>query len=99
MARLRGTLGTDATFLIPPEATWPTGTPLDPETGRPYDPFLEPENPEEPTEVTVRVSFVHRPIDQTDPAGSPIGAIDRGNAAVILTPAEHELVAHATRVR
>jgi hypothetical protein len=30
------------TFFFDPEVTFPTGTPLDPETGEPYDPAIRP---------------------------------------------------------
>ena len=43
--RLRQMIGVDAVFLVDGEPIWPAGTPIDPETGKPYDPFLEPETP------------------------------------------------------
>lgn len=98
--RLRAALGVDAVFVIPVSGeTWPAGTPLDPETGRAYDPFLEPETFTAAVEVTVRCSFVHRPLAEADPAASPIGAVDRGSAALILTPVDYATVSEATRVR
>lgn len=97
--RLRDQLGVDAVFLIAGDVTWPPDTPLDPETGKPYDPFLEPETTGEALEITVRCSFVHRPLDSADPAASPIGAIDRGTAALILEPTEYAAVSEARRVR
>jgi hypothetical protein len=38
--RLRVGFGELVVFLRPPELTWPDGTALDPETGRPYDPMV-----------------------------------------------------------
>lgn len=99
-ARLRAALGVDAVFVIPAGGeTWPAGTPIDPETGRPYDPFLEPENPTAPTEVTLRCSFVHRPLDTADPQATPIGPADRGSAALVITEDDYPQVIGATRVR
>lgn len=96
---LRARMGVDAVFLIRGEKTWPAGTPLDPETGRPFDPFLEPEVDAGDAEIVVRCSYVSRPMQTQDPAGSPIGAIDRGNAALVVDPDDHAMVADAYRVR
>lgn len=98
-AKLRTVLGVDAVFEIAGTPTWPAGTPLDPETNRPYDPFLEPESSAADVEITKRVSFVHRPLDAADPAATPIGSIDRGTAAVIVAEEDHVDVAAAGRVR
>jgi hypothetical protein len=98
-AALREALGVDAAFLIASEPEWPPGTPLDPETGNPYDPFLEPVNPTTDTEVIVRCSFVHRPLQGIDPAASPIGAGDLGDAALIIPLERYDDVRTATRVR
>lgn len=97
--RLRDALGVDAVFLIPGEPTWPAGTALDPETGRPFDPFIDPESSTADTEVTVRCSFVHRPLDTADPAATPIGTFDRGSAALIIPAAAINDMQDATRVR
>lgn len=97
--RLRDRLGVDAVFQIPAVKSWPAGTPLDPETQRPFDPFLEPENPTADAEVTVRCSFVHRPLTNADPAATAIGAGDRGDAALIVPLADYPAVRAATRVR
>lgn len=40
--RKRELIGEDITLLFPPSLDWPPGTPLDPQTGRPYDPMVEP---------------------------------------------------------
>jgi hypothetical protein len=99
MLRLRDQLGVDAVFVIPGEQAWPEGTPLDPETGRPFDPFLEPETTTDAQEITLRCSFVHRPLAQADPQTSPIGAMDTGSAALIVAQADYPQVADARRAR
>jgi hypothetical protein len=97
--RLRTMLGVDAVFTVPPgEPVWPAGTELDPETGRPYDPFLEPESVEEAVEVTVRATFASRPLADADPAATPIGSIDTGSAALILAASDYPPVVNARRV-
>ncbi len=40
--RKRALLGEDITFFGEPAYTWPPGIPMDTETGRPYDPVIEP---------------------------------------------------------
>lgn len=96
---LRARLGVDAVFLIRGEQSWPADTPLDPETGLPFDPFLEPETSSEDAEIVVRATYVSRPMQTQDPAASPIGAIDRGSAALVVDPDAHAMVAGAYRVR
>jgi hypothetical protein len=96
---LRAVLGVDAVFLIAGVLAWPPGTPLDPETSKPYDPFLDPIAPAVDTEVEIRCSFVHHPLQSADPQASPIGAGDLGEAALIIAEADYPLVADATRVR
>lgn len=39
---LRDQFGEDIVFLQETEVTFPPGTPVDPETGKPYDPAIEP---------------------------------------------------------
>jgi hypothetical protein len=97
--RLRQQLGVDAVFIVPTASVWPAGTELDPETGKPYDPFLEPESGGEPVEETVRCSYVHKPLALLDPAQAPIGDVDRGVAALIVPVADYSRVRTAVRVR
>lgn len=40
--RLRDNQGEDITFFYPVEVTFAPGTPIDAQTGRPYDPMVEP---------------------------------------------------------
>lgn len=101
--RLRAYFGVDATFIVPGADTWPVGTPLDPETGKPYDPFLEPSVAGDDVEVEVHCSYVHRPFTPglwggLDTPATPIGVVDRGIAGLILTPEQHDAVDGATRV-
>jgi hypothetical protein len=97
-ARLREALGVDAVFVIPGTPSWPPGTPMDPETGKPFDPFLEPTVPVVDERVTVRCSFVHHPFAGIDPAASPAGGGDMGDAALIVPLARYPEIRTATRV-
>ena len=40
--RKRALLGEDITFFAEPVYTWPSDVPMDAQTGRPYDPVIEP---------------------------------------------------------
>lgn len=40
--RLNEALGETVQFLTPQEPVWPDGTQIDPETGKPYDPLIDP---------------------------------------------------------
>lgn len=95
---LRQKLGVDCVFLTPSAPQWPPDTQLDPETGKPFDPFLEPVNPTADSAVTVRCSFVHRPLRHIDPRQSPFGDGDEGDAALIVPLARYQDVRAATRV-
>ncbi len=39
--KLRAQFGEEITFFGPPIVTWPPDTPIDPQTGEPYDPTIE----------------------------------------------------------
>lgn len=41
MSRLRQATGSPCTFHVPQTPVWPTGTKVDPHTGRPYDPTIK----------------------------------------------------------
>jgi hypothetical protein len=59
--RLRGQFGEDAVFLQPPTFGYPAGTPIDPDTDRPYDPVIVPTaSAQASAAVTVNVVFAGR---------------------------------------
>lgn len=101
--RLTALFGVDATFLTPAAATWDPAEPIDPETGRPYDPFAEPASGGGFDEDVARVSFVTRPLGSTRSSTgefgeSAIGKVDESVAALILDVADYDRVKDATRV-
>lgn len=101
--RLRQVLGVDATFHIPVAATWAPGEAVDPETGRPYDPFATPASGGGFSDATVRVSFVSRPLGATrsahgEYAETPIGDVDTEVVALIVDADDYDTVKNATRV-
>lgn len=74
--RLREAFGEPVIFLMPPVETWPPGTELDPETGRPYDPMLEPlVSNQEQRQVTCDVAT--RPFTGSDVEFAPVGLVER----------------------
>lgn len=100
MERLRQQTGVDCVFTTPDEPTYPPDVAIDPDTGRPYDPFATPTVPAVPGTATVRCGFAHRVGGGADDAQpSPLGAIDAGSAALIIAEADYPTVKDATRVR
>jgi hypothetical protein len=69
--RLRVVLGKDVTFFIRGTPVWPVGTQLNPETGRPFDPVIDPVSGAEETSVVKRAGVTFRPIhvNVEDPLG------------------------------
>lgn len=96
--RLRDELGVDADFTIPVAATWDPAEAIDPDTGRPYDPFATPTSGGGVSVERVRCSFASRPIAAGDPQQSPIGDADPGQPALIIDAADYARVRNATRV-
>ncbi len=101
-ARLREEMGVDVTFRIPVAAVWPVGTPLDPQTGRPYDPTVEPQSGGSFTNVVKRVGLVFRPIkvNVEDPVGDEVqGGIRHGESlALAVSVADHPDIEDATQL-
>lgn len=101
-ASLATAFGATVTFSIPPDAddvTWPDDTPLDPETGLPFDPVIEPESGGEATEVEATAQVVHRTVGQGDqtPFG-PLGWVESADIALILSVDDKAEVEAATEV-
>jgi len=59
-SRLRNLLGSSATFRVPVGATYPPGTPVDPQSGRPYDPTIQPTTPASTIDKVHKVGVVLR---------------------------------------
>jgi hypothetical protein len=72
--RLRVVLGKDVTFFIRGTPVWPVGTQLNPETGRPFDPVIDPVSGAEETSVVKRAGVTFRPIhvNVEDPLGDKV---------------------------
>lgn len=101
-ASLATHFGAQVTFSIPADAddvTWPTDTGIDPETGFPFDPVIEPETGGEAAEVEVTAQIVHRTVGQGDqtPFG-PLGWVESADLALILSAEDKADVEAATEV-
>jgi hypothetical protein len=95
--RLRAETGIDATFHIPGTPTWPTGTKLDPETGRPYDPVIQPEDDSgDETDVPLKVGKAVGSLN--DDNDSPIGIMSDAEGVLMVDVDDVASVASATEV-
>lgn len=100
--RLRAALGVDVVFQVPVPPTWDPAEPLDPETGRPFDPFATPATGGGTVDFTKRCSFVNRPLrgqgtGKGDFPATPIGRVDAFAAALIVDVEDYEDVKDAER--
>lgn len=97
--RLRQQLGTDATFSVPTAATYDPAEPIDPETGRPFDPFADPTvGTGEPREEVVRAT-VSDPAGQSDESVvSPAGRISVNAIVLDVDVADRVRIEGATHV-
>lgn len=97
-ARLRKYTGQEVTFYFAAVLTWPEGTQLDPESGRPFDSQVEPESEEAPAPITIKCSVAFRPTQglSEDTAETAIGDIKQNQVVLIMSLSEMETVAKAT---
>lgn len=98
-ATLREKFGRDLRFYTPEETTYPEGTPLDPESGRPYDPTILP-TASGYVATDVRVSVVNRPVQGTNDTmkRKAIGWLESGGIVLIVDPADWASIETATEV-
>lgn len=83
--RLRGGFGEDVTFFQAAVLTYPPDTPIDPETGEPYDPTVEPVDENQPSAtVTCTVAFITQANrDQLEFKTSALGIEERTHVLAI----------------
>jgi hypothetical protein len=96
-ATLRQYTGEDVIFYTPTGEEWPPGTVLDPQTGRPYDPLIDPIASGWGS-AAVRANLAFRPVsglnDQT--AETPLGNLELGQIVAIMDIDDAKAVADAT---
>lgn len=97
-ARLRKYMGQEVTFYFAAVLTWPEGTQLDPESGRPFDSQIEPESEEAPDPITIKCNVAFRPTQglSEDTEETAIGDIKQNQVVLIMSLSEMETVAEAT---
>lgn len=88
LLRKRAAIGSEVTFHFPKSGTWPDGTVLDENTGRPFDPMIEPASEEGAEAVTLTLSVGFKParlnfIDDT--ADTQVGAVKENHALTWVT--------------
>lgn len=90
--RLREQFGQEVPFYFASASTYPDGTPMDPETGQPYDPTIEPIASGMGSALVPNVSVVHRPMGLSrrgiagEEATTAVGVFEEGEAALIVGP-------------
>lgn len=95
--RKRKELGVDVDFVIPGIPTWDPAEPLDPETGRPYDPFATPAGGTAVRVVTVRVVVIDSlGGGQDETVVSAAGRMSTDELVLSLEPADYATVTDAT---
>lgn len=90
--RFRGQFGDLVTFYGDPVVTLPPGTPVDPETGRPYDPVVQGSAVVPSATATCNVAWQ---ANQHESGQSPAGRMDRTDLMLICEPATSAIVASA----
>jgi hypothetical protein len=81
--RKRALLGEDITFFGEPTYTWPPGVPMDAQTGRPYDPVIEPLSSAAASAV-IRCGVAHKAGEaQTEVETDALGLADRTKVMLI----------------
>lgn len=98
-AALRSEMGTDVDFLVPVPPDWPAGTRLDPETGQPYDPTIDPlPGTGGTTPVTKRVGLIYRTVTD-DPTEDDRSGVRRAKSiALAIEVADYPDIEDATTV-
>jgi hypothetical protein len=82
---LREKFGRDCVFLTPQEAAWPSGVPLNTETGRPFDPTIEPASGGGFASATFRALVIDNPLTDDDTSVSmPAGWFEEGHMVLSL---------------
>lgn len=95
LAELREKTGEEVLFFFAGEAEWPEGTELNPETGRPWDPLIEPTSTDAPDPLFIQCSVAFRPSFREDTDESRLGDLKVNQVLLSMSLAEWDLVASA----
>lgn len=84
---LREKLGRDCIFLTPIEAAYASGVPINTETGRPFDPTIEPVEGGGFASASFRALVIDNPITADDQTlRTPAGWFEKGRMVLSLDP-------------
>lgn len=85
MEDARSAFGEPVSFHIPTPPVWPAGTPMDEDTGMPFDPTIEPESGGGFTDVVRNVLVIYHAIggDLDAPQSSEPAGLMKGESAVL----------------
>lgn len=98
--RMRVSTGQDVTFKLRNPPVYAAGVQLDPESGQPFDPTIDPISGGDLTDVVKRVGVIFRPVrgnvkdDESDEAG---GAFLSSNVALDVAVADHAAIQDAVQ--
>lgn len=93
-------MGHDATFHLPGAQTYPAGTALDPQTGEPYDPRIQPET-NTGGDVVKKVNVIQRPAGgglEGPTVAARNALMSAADVVLILLAEDHAAVQTATHV-
>lgn len=98
--RLRQQFGQDLVWISYPESEYPPGTEINPETGEPYDPEVQPINGGE-VRTNVSCNVVSRQISgsgKDQVTKKALGWLEEGGVVFIVETSDYHLVRDATEV-
>lgn len=93
--RLIDEMGQVVTWNIEGAETYPPGTVLDPETGKPMDPRIEPETSDDSTE-TFKARIVSRPLTSDKVTETAMGLLRAGQIGAIIKVADRPKIENAS---
>lgn len=96
---LNDTLGEDVAFIALEPKVWPVGTPLDPETGEPFDPTVKPASGGGEITTVVRCTPIEGRVRAEDPTRiSPSGVRDTEQQAFSVKSGDYPAIQDAVYV-
>lgn len=100
-SELREKTGQDVVLLTPLPSTFPDGTPMDPETGKPYDPFLL-ATASGFASAVIRAGFAFRGLARSGSTDAtemtPLGITEKAHAMLIVGSGDADVMESATDV-
>lgn len=93
--RLRDHFGELVVFIAPTEHTWPSGTPIDPETGQPYDPVVAAQGSASSSSAALYANVAARPYGRADVEWTSVGARDVDEVMLIADTSASAVMASA----